>query len=165
VRGDGSSSPGPSPSEDGRPAPAPVPPTSFERPLGSGPLVGQPPPRPAPSRGRRIGAPLAFALGVPALAAALFFALPHVPAAPPSLAGLFLPQEPNLTIKTQPPGAAVRVNGAVQGGRTPLTISGLEPGVRYRVRLELPGHVPLEQDVTLRPEKPVIWEVKLEPTP
>ena len=87
------------------------------------------------------------------LAGGLYFALPFV-----------MPADPRLTIKTEPEGATVRVNGAVQTGRTPLTIRGLTPGVTYQVQLERAGYQNVRQDVKLPSERPLIWSIRLEPT-
>jgi hypothetical protein len=46
----------------------------------------------------------------------------------------------HLEIVSAPSGAQVRVDGDVQGTRTPLRLSGLEPGRGYRVAVELPGY-------------------------
>ncbi|CAN0561886.1 unnamed protein product, partial [Laminaria digitata] len=52
---------------------------------------------------------------------------------------------PRLTIKTSPEKAKVYVDNALQQGTTPLTISGLKPGVTYTVRLELNGYESVSQ--------------------
>jgi hypothetical protein len=68
-----------------------------------------------------------------------------------------------VTIRTQPPGARVFVNGTAQPGETPLTLRGLQPNESYRVRLEREGFVPEEQTIRLAPGRPAIWKTRLEP--
>ena len=60
----------------------------------------------------------------------------------------------SLTIKTQPGGAAVFLNGD-RKGNSPLTINDLEKG-KYNVRLESNGYQPTEKHVTLGQETQIL---------
>jgi hypothetical protein len=72
---------------------------------------------------------------------------------------------PSATIEvlSEPTGARVRINGAWQPGTTPLRVSGLRRGTRYRLRVALPryrayetlfeaGYGPARRTITLVPE-------------
>ena len=104
--------------------------------------------------GRRWLAPLLAGLSVLLLAFAVYLALPYV-------AG---PVGPHLTIKTTPIGARVLVDGAPQKGVTPITITGLHPGVTYQIRLELRGFEAVVREVQLPQDGPLIWQIPLRPS-
>ena len=53
----------------------------------------------------------------------------------------------NLTLKTEPPGASVFLNGHLAGA-TPVSLHGLERGA-YSLRLEKDGYTPLSRSITL----------------
>ena len=99
-------------------------------------------------------APVLAALSAVLLGVAVYLALPY----------LFGPAEPHLTIKTTPVGAQVLVDGALQRGVTPITISGLKPGVTYRIRLEREGYDTVDRQVQLPKDGPLIWQIPLRPT-
>jgi serine/threonine protein kinase len=63
---------------------------------------------------------------------------------------------PQLSLKSTPAGAKVYVDGALQSGLTPLTLSGLSPKVTYDVRLEKDGFLPVTKSVTLDDSKKVL---------
>ena len=98
-------------------------------------------------------APVLAVLSALLLAVAVYLALPYV-------AG---PGGPHLTIKTNPIGARVLVDGAVQKGATPITISGLRPGVTYQIRLERTGYESVQREVQLPSDGPLIWQIPLRP--
>ncbi|MET0341464.1 MAG: serine/threonine-protein kinase [Polyangiales bacterium] len=50
-----------------------------------------------------------------------------------------------IELLSDPKGAKVYINGALQPGVTPLRVSGLRRGATYDFRLELPGYLPLYQ--------------------
>ena len=136
--------------EDLEVGPAPVSPAAFE-PMAPEPFVPIQPATAPISRLHHILNTVAMVVGVVLLASATYIALPYV-----------FPDEPRLTIRTEPFGAEVWVNGALQSGKTPLTISGLTPGVAYRVRLTLPQHQPVEQSIELPKDRPLIWNVQFD---
>ncbi len=61
------------------------------------------------------------------------------------------PADGSLALGSTPSGATVTVDGAYRG-TTPLRLE-LASGTPHRLRLALPGHRPLEQEVTLEPEQ------------
>lgn len=71
--------------------------------------------------------------------------------------------QPGLKIKTNPPGAQVYVDNALQQKTTPVTISGLKSGVTYNVRLVLEGFEPVSQPVRLPENRLLIWRIPLKP--
>ncbi|MBN1193805.1 MAG: DUF3344 domain-containing protein [Methanomicrobiaceae archaeon] len=54
----------------------------------------------------------------------------------------------SLSIRSNPPGALISLNGTYLGKTTPATTGPLEVG-EYRIRLELEGFRPVEQDIVL----------------
>ncbi len=71
--------------------------------------------------------------------------------------------QPGLKIKTNPEGAQVYVDNALQQKTTPVTISGLKSGVTYNVRLVLEGYEPVSQPVRLPAKRLLIWRIPLKP--
>lgn len=152
---------------------APVAPTASADPLATQPPTALPA-EPA-LRGRRSGVPPAFVLGGGALALLLGLLTawlllrsggaptpepeasptpaaestpPEVATPPPTVA----PMSGTLRVETTPPGAMVTVNGQSQG-TAPLEVNGLAAG-DYDVRVELKGHEPKVQRVTLSAAAP-----------
>ena len=54
-----------------------------------------------------------------------------------------------LVVRSEPRGAAVFVDGKDSGERTPALIKGVRSGEPHKVRLELEGHVPLDEVITI----------------
>ncbi len=101
---------------------------------------------------RRWLAPVLAAMTVLFLAVAVYIALPYVVGLP----------GPHLTIKTAPVGASVLVDGTLQQGKTPLRISGLRPGVKYQIRLERSGYDPVEREIQIPEDSPLIVQIHLQ---
>lgn len=57
-----------------------------------------------------------------------------------------------LVLKTEPTGADVYINGRLKNEKTPLTITGLLPGL-YAVEIKLTGHYPWDADVRINSGK------------
>lgn len=94
------------------------------------------------------------ALGVVALAAATYAVLLYL-----------LPPEPLLEVATDPPGATLRLNGALIPGQTPITLR-LEPGVAYRLQLEREGYQTVADEVSVAPDQGrTSYRVQLQPRP
>ncbi len=132
---------------------APISPASIEIPPPA-PVVGPPP----PTAHRGWFGPVLQGAGIGGsvlgLAALTYFVLIPV---------LFPDREPKLIIKTEPDGAIVRVNGAEQRDRTPITIIGLNPSTTYRVSLEREGYQPVQQEVQVPPDRPIRMQIRLQP--
>ena len=71
------------------------------------------------------------------------------------------PRPAAATITTTPPGAKVFVDNALQSRSTPLTISGLQPGVIYNVRVARDGYEPVSQPVQLPKNRSLTWRIPL----
>lgn len=67
-----------------------------------------------------------------------------------------------LHVRPEPAGGAVRVAGLGRG-TTPLSIKGLPAGVALRVQIDLPGHAPYDQQVTLEPGAELTLQPRLTP--
>jgi len=132
------------------PPPAPVEPMP---PPGAPELMQLPGPPPARASKKRLLLVAALVVLVLLLGGVAYLSYPL----------LMGPSEPRLTIKTSPAGAKVYVDNALQRGTTPLTISGLQPGVTYTVRLVRDGFEPVSQPVRLRKDRPLIWRIPLKP--
>ena len=66
--------------------------------------------------------------------------------------GLIVTQGPGpatLVVRSEPRGASVLVDGRDSGEKTPALIRGVQSGEPHKVRLELAGHVPLDEIVTV----------------
>ena len=66
--------------------------------------------------------------------------------------GLIVTQRPGpatLVVRSEPRGASVLVDGRDSGEKTPALIRGVQSGEPHKVRLELAGHVPLDEIVTV----------------
>lgn len=59
-----------------------------------------------------------------------------------------------LSVISDPPGAAILVNGIATGKMTPATVEDLELGVEYRVTLSKPNYLDFEQPITLASTMP-----------
>ncbi len=57
---------------------------------------------------------------------------------------------------TQPPGAAVYVDGDKYPGQTPLTVEKLKPDVRYDIRVKLDGYEQVKREVSVTKKNPVM---------
>jgi Protein kinase domain/PEGA domain len=79
---------------------------------------------------------------------------PTRPAAPSSAAGAIVP------VITDPPGAAVSLDGQKVPGTTPLDLS-LDPHTSHRVRVSLEGYA--AHDLALEPGKTQVLRLRLEP--
>ena len=102
---------------------------------------------------RRWLGPILAALSILLLAAAVHMALPYV----------LGPAGPYLRITTTPAGARVLVDGTLQQGETPITISGLEPGGQYRIRVERDGYRPVDRPrVRLPKDGPLVLQIPME---
>lgn len=66
-----------------------------------------------------------------------------------------------LSVSSIPPGATILLDGSVKGS-TPLTISGIAPGV-YPLVLEKEGYAPYERNVTVSAGKPTVVTANLVP--
>ncbi len=69
-----------------------------------------------------------------------------------------------VTIKTDPPGAAVYLDGDRVPGETPLTIGRLMPGVRYGLNVKMTGYEAVVREVGVTEKAPHL-EVNLKLTP
>jgi eukaryotic-like serine/threonine-protein kinase len=67
-----------------------------------------------------------------------------------------------LNVRPVPAGGAVRVAGLGRG-TAPLSIKGLPTGVALRVQIDLPGHAPYDQQVTLEPGAELTMQPRLTP--
>ena len=66
--------------------------------------------------------------------------------------GLVVTQGPGpatLVVRSEPRGASVLVDGRDSGEKTPALIRGVQSGEPHKLRLELAGHVPLDEIVTV----------------
>jgi serine/threonine protein kinase len=112
------------------------------------------PPEPVPAPQPRAALPMGIVLvGVVALliagVAIAYFALRGSASGPTAGGGAATPKGRNsIEVQSQPAGARVRVNGQPQG-TAPASVAGLAPG-NYEVVVELDGHEPAAQDVTLK---------------
>lgn len=78
-----------------------------------------------------------------------------------SIAKCQLLQRPAVTIESDPPGASIYLDDKGKlVGQTPFTVK-LDPG-KYKLFLNLDGHVPFEQDLEVRPGQPLTLRFKLE---
>ncbi len=64
-----------------------------------------------------------------------------------------------LRLETEPSGATVLVDGA-RKGQTPLELSGLTDGYRYRLRVELEGYQPYQKSFVAHAQKQP-WTIRL----
>lgn len=80
--------------------------------------------------------------------------VPELRPAPP-------PRMVSVTVQTQPPGAAVALDGRTRG-TTPLRLP-LQQGTPVRLKLSLPGYAPVAR--LLRPQGSLAVSIKLEPLP
>ncbi|MFB6265414.1 MAG: PEGA domain-containing protein, partial [Bradymonadaceae bacterium] len=69
----------------------------------------------------------------------------------------------SLKVKTEPPGASVRVDGEVREGKTPVTIGELEPG-NHDVQVSLEGWESRERSVDVRVDEEKTLSLELKPT-
>lgn len=128
--------------------------------LGGPELLEPPPP---PTRGsRRWALPVLLVLLVGLFGVLAYFAYPVFL----EEGGFHLlgPSGPRLTINTNPPGARVYIDDALQSELTPLTIKGLEPGTTYTVRVVRDGYEAVSQPVQLPAKKTLTWRIPLEKT-
>jgi serine/threonine-protein kinase len=127
------------------PIPArPVPPP----PQIEAPTPEPPPPAPAPVAARRAGRPkwvLPAAAAVVVVVAGVLFVLRSKKAEAPATAG------PAFEVRSNPPGAAIRVNGEVKGAAN-FSLS-LPPGT-YQVEAQLEGYQPAVTSVTISEGSP-----------
>lgn len=72
-----------------------------------------------------------------------------------------LPADGNVQLSSQPPNAAVTVDGAYRG-QTPLSLT-LPPGKAHQLKLSAPGHRPAQREVQVGAEGTQDILVKLEP--
>jgi len=78
-----------------------------------------------------------------------------------SIAKCQLLQRPAVTIESDPSGAAIYLDDKTKLiGQTPFTIK-LDPG-KYKLYLNLDGHVPFDQDLDVRAGQPLTLHFKLE---
>jgi len=78
-----------------------------------------------------------------------------------SIAKCQLLQRPAVTVESDPPGASIYIDDKGKlVGQTPLTVK-LDPG-KYKLFLNLDGHVPFEQDLDVRAGQPLTLRFKLE---
>jgi len=69
-----------------------------------------------------------------------------------------------ITIKTEPPGAAVYIDGDRWPGQTPLSVEKLKPDVTYSVSIKLPGFESVSRDIVVTRRQPEMQlDLKLEP--
>lgn len=115
------------------------------------PMVAAPPP---PRRGLgRLWLAAVMILGVLSMAGLAYLALPLI----------LGPDGPQLSIKSTPPGARIFVDGRLQEGSTPLTLTGLEPGRNYEIRIEREGYEPVSRALRVPENKQVlVWPIQLE---
>jgi serine/threonine protein kinase len=67
-------------------------------------------------------------------------------------------------VRTDPPGAAVYVDGDKVPGETPLTVEKLNPGVRYGISVKLAGYEHVVREVSVTAEQPRMdLDLKLTP--
>jgi len=59
------------------------------------------------------------------------------------------PGPATLVVRSEPRGASVAVDGRDSGEKTPALIKGIQSGEPHKIHLELPGHVPLDEIVTV----------------
>jgi eukaryotic-like serine/threonine-protein kinase len=69
------------------------------------------------------------------------------------------PASGKLTVATDPPGAAIRIDGAARG-QTPAAIADLRPG-EHTVTLALPGHRTEQRSLDLAPGASAEWSISL----
>lgn len=78
-----------------------------------------------------------------------------------SIAKCQLLQKPEITVESDPPGASIYIDDKDKlVGQTPAKLK-LDPG-KYRLYLNLNGHVPFEQDLDVRTGQPLTLRFKLE---
>jgi serine/threonine protein kinase len=63
----------------------------------------------------------------------------------------FFPRDPQLTVRTQPDGASIYLNGQLQPAKTPATLGGLKPGVQYELKLVKEGYETQQKTVLIPP--------------
>jgi hypothetical protein len=68
------------------------------------------------------------------------------------------PGPSTLVVRSEPRGAAVFLDGRDSGERTPALLKGVLSQEPHKLRLVLPGHVPLDEIVTI-PKAGMTWEV------
>lgn len=61
-----------------------------------------------------------------------------------------------VNIITEPPGAAVYVDGDKYPGETPLTVNKLQPDIRYGIRVKLDGHEQVKREASVTQDRPVL---------
>jgi serine/threonine protein kinase len=69
-----------------------------------------------------------------------------------------------VNVVTDPPGAAVYVDGEKVPGETPLTVEKLSPGLRYGLRVKLDGYEAVKREVSITATQPAMkLDLKLVP--
>lgn len=67
-----------------------------------------------------------------------------------------------VTVRTEPPGADVRLNGRPVSGRTPLRLPALRVGQVARIDVEMPGYIPVEIERTVAADAAELETVTLQ---
>ena len=69
-----------------------------------------------------------------------------------------------VNVITDPPGAAVYVDGEKVAGETPLAVDKLKADVRYGIKVKMDGYEPAKREVSITQERPTLdLKIKLDP--